>query len=393
MGGSMNIRGSRQGTLVTNLGGNMAYRSFRPAPLPSILPLNLSDDTMLLLSRCSHKLGEIVGMARFVPNADMYLTMYVRKEALLSVQIEGTQCTFDDVLDPDNQDLVHQDVSEVISYISAMSYAVERMKTLPLCTRLLKETHARLLKGTRGEEKTPGELRSSQNWIGPAGCLLREAPYVPPNPQDMMDALGDLDVFINDGEGIDPIVKAALIHYQFETIHPFLDGNGRLGRLLITLSLINDHVLPSAMFYPSYQLKMRRREYYEELTRVREEGAYEEWVAFFCSCILESAEDAVNSMNRLVGVHLKAEELIRMGMGKNLANGLRALDLAEQHPILDASFVAERLEVSRSTATNLIKTLCGLGVLHLRDEGRQRYRVYVFEDYLKILREGGDPLS
>lgn len=388
----MKITGTRQGALITNLSGAMAYKSFRPAPLASVLPLNLSDETMLLLSRCSRKLGEIVGMARFVPNAEMYLTMYVRKEALLSAQIEGTQCTFDDVLDPDNQDLAHQDVSEVVSYVNALSYAVERMKSLPLCTRLLRETHARLLRGTRGEEKTPGELRTSQNWIGPTGCVLREAPYVPPNVQDMMDALGELDVFINDGKGIDPVVKAALIHYQFETIHPFLDGNGRLGRLLITLSLINDGVLPDAMFYPSYQLKMRRREYYECLTRVREEGDYERWVEFFCSCILESAEDAVSSMNMLVEVHQRAEESIRGGMGKNLANGLALLDLAEQHPILDASFVASCLDVSRSTATNLIKTLCDLGVLRLRDTERRRYRVYVFEDYLRILRSGGDPL-
>lgn len=389
----MRITGTRQGLLVANLSGEMAYRSFRPAPLQSVVPLALPDECQLLLSTCARKLGELSGMARFVPNANMYLTMYVRKEALLSAQIEGTQCTFDDVLDPANQQLVHQDVSEVISYINALLYAEERMKSFPLCTRLLKEVHSRLLKGTRGEEKTPGEVRVSQNWIGPAGCVLREAPYVPPNVDDMAQALGDLDLFINNGAGLDPIVKAALIHYQFETIHPFLDGNGRLGRLLITLSLINDGVLPGAVFYPSYQLKVRRGEYYERLTRVREEGDYEGWVAFFGSCMLASAEDAIDSMRRLVDVHRSAEGVIKQSLGKNLSNGLRLLDVAEEHPILDVSLVIERLGVSRSTATNLIKTFCELGILHQRDAERQRYRTYVFEDYLSILRAGGEPLE
>ncbi len=209
----------------------------------------------------------------------------------------------------------------------------------------------------------------------------------------MAQALGDLDLFINNGAGLDPIVKAALIHYQFESIHPFLDGNGRLGRLLITLSLINDGVLPGAVFYPSYQLKVRRGEYYERLTRVREEGDYEGWVAFFGSCMLASAEDAIDSMRRLVDVHRSAEGVIKQSLGKNLSNGLRLLDVAEEHPILDVSLVIERLGVSRSTATNLIKTFCELGILHQRDAERQRYRTYVFEDYLSILRAGGEPLE
>ena len=182
-------------------------------------------------------------MLRFVPNASMYLAMYVRKEALLSAQIEGTQCTFDDILDPENVELAQRDVADVVNYIRATEYAVRRMNELPLCMRLLKEVHAELLSGTRGSEKNPGEVRSSQNWIGPAGCGLRNAAYIPPNVDDMHDALGELDKFINSDIAIDPIVKASLVHYQFETVHPFLDGNGRLGRLLITLSLMNDGAL------------------------------------------------------------------------------------------------------------------------------------------------------
>ena len=389
----MRIQGSRQGRLVTNLSGELAYQSFRPTPLGEVLPLALTDEDQLNLSTCSRRLGELCGMARFAPNAPLYLTMYVRKEALLSAQIEGTQCTFDDVLDPANQTLVRQDVTEVVSYVNALTYAVERIETLPLCTRLLREVHARLLKGACGEEKTPGELRTSQNWIGPRGCVLREAPYVPPNLEDMADALSELDKFINNGAGLDPIVKAALVHYQLETIHPFLDGNGRLGRLLITLSLIHDGVLPGAIFYPSYQLKMHRSEYYERLMRVREEGDYEGWVRFFYQCLLESAVDAIQSMGRLVEVHSKAEATIREGLGKNLSNGLKLLDLVEEHPILDVAMASEKLGVSRTTASSLIKTFCELGVLSQRKEEKQRYRTYVFEEYLAVLRAGSDPLS
>lgn len=388
----MQIQGTRQGVLVGNLSGKMAYRSFKPARLDSIMPLAISNDCQLLLSACSRKLGEISGMARFVPHADMYLAMYVRKEALLSAQIEGTQCTFDDILDPNNQEAVHKDISEVVSYVDALDYAVKRLNDLPLCTRLLRETHARLLRGTRGEDKTPGELRATQNWIGPRGCTLNEAPYVPPNVADMQEALADLDKFINNGVGLDPIVKAALIHYQFETIHPFLDGNGRLGRLLITLSLINDGVLSSAVFYPSYQLKMRRSEYYQKLSAVRERGDYEGWIEFFCECLLVSAEDAIDSMDMLVEVHQSAERALREHMGKNLQNGYRMLELIEEHPIVDVGFAVQRLGLSRTTVASLIKEFCSLGILSQRDDGRQRYRTYLFNPYLDVLRAGSDPL-
>lgn len=388
----MQIETTRQGVLVKNLHGDLAYRSFKPVPLPSVFPLNLSDRARFTLAACSRRLGEIAGMARFVPNADMYLTMYVRKEALLSAQIEGTQCTFDDIFDPGNDVSVHRDVAEVVSYVNALNYAVHRMEELPLCTRLLRETHGVLLRGTRGEDKSPGDIRTSQNWIGPSGCTLREAPYVPPNVDDMRTALSDLDAFINDGEDIDPIVKAALVHYQFETIHPFLDGNGRLGRLLITLSLINDGALQKAVFYPSYQLKKRRAEYYRHLTDVRERGRYEEWVEFFAESLLASAEDAVKSMDELVAVHSDAEAIVRERMGRSASNGLRLLELAEAHPILDIPFATERLGLARGTVATLVKAFCEAGIFTTRDEGKQRYRTYLFERYLNVLRADTAPL-
>lgn len=393
-GASMRFTNNGQGLLRQNLLGLSAYESFCPAPLSRIVPLELGHHDVRLLAECSRKLGEVEGMMRYVPNASMYLAMYVRKEALLSAQIEGTQCTFDDVLDPGNKDLMHKDVADVIHYVDATEYAVHRMEELPLCMRLLRETHERLLAGGRGDTKQPGQTRSSQNWIGPAGSTIQTASYVPPNIDDMRSTLDELELFINreDDDPVDPIIKAALVHYQFETVHPFLDGNGRLGRLLITLSLINDGVLHHAAFYPSYELKRNRNEYYERLTAVRERGDYVGWVRFFCACMLASATDAVDSMGRLVVLHESAQGRIRDHFTRSASNGLRLLELLEGNPIVNASFISERLGVSRTAAMNLIGEFCALGILHQRDEGKQRYREYLYEDYLGILRAGSDPL-
>ena len=392
LGCAMMWKDNGQGFLRKNLSGKAEYLSFVPAPLDSVVPIALEDDSVRLLGACSRKLGELEGMLRFVPNSSMYLAMYVRKEALLSAQIEGTQCTFDDILDSENADLVRRDVADVVNYIKATEYAVKRMEELPLCMRLLREVHSALLSGVRGSERQPGELRSTQNWIGPGGSTLKNARYIPPNVEDMNDALRDLERFINEEDSIDPIVKAALVHYQFETIHPFLDGNGRLGRLLITLSLMNDHALSAAVFYPSYQLKLRRAEYYERLMGVRERGEYAQWVAFFCDCLLASAEDAVGSLERLVDLHNSNAALIYESLGRAAANGQRLLELLEGNPIVDVAFVAERLGIARTTASNLVKDFERLGILVQREEGRQRYRTFLYEAYLGILRQGGDPL-
>ena len=366
-----------QGFLRKNLSGEAEYQSFVPAPLDSVVPIELSEEAIRLLGACSRKLGELEGMLRFVPNAQMYLTMYVRKEALLSAQIEGTQCTFDDILNPENADLVQRDVADVINYIKATEYAVNRMDELPLCMRLLREVHSILLSGVRGSDKQPGEVRSTQNWIGPGGAMLKSATYIPPNVDDMNEALRDLERFINEVGDVDPIVKASLVHYQFETIHPFLDGNGRLGRLLITLSLMNDHALSAAVFYPSYQLKLRRTEYYEHLMDVRENGAYAKWVG---------------SLERLVSLHNSYTALINDSFDRSSVNGQRLLELLEGNPIVDVAFVAEKLDIARTTASNLVKDFVELGILVQREKEKQRYRTFLYEDYLAILRQGSNPL-
>lgn len=382
----------RQGYTRNNLSGISAYRSFVPASLDAVLPLSVDNEMTRLLSSCSRKVGEAEGMSRFVPNADLYLTMYVRKEALLSSQIEGTQCTLDDVLDPSSAIADMREVADVVNYVAASNYAVKRMKVLPLCVRLLREVHEILLSEVRGYDKRPGELRTSQNWVGPGKSTIATAPYIPPNCVDMQNCLSDLEHFMNQEVAIDPIAKAALVHYQFETIHPFLDGNGRLGRLLITLLLMQAGVLTKPVIYPSYQLKLRRAEYYDWLTRVRETGDYEGWVRFFCECLLESANDACASMERLVQLHNEVQSLIVNNIRRGQPNALALLELLEAHPIVKVSFLAERLDISRSTANALKDAFCELGILKQRDDGRQRYRTYLYEDYLTILRDGADPL-
>lgn len=388
----MRWKDNGQGFLRKNLRGKLTYESFVPGPLDTIIPLKLDDETIRNLTACSRMLGKLEGMLRFIPNAPMYLAMYVRKEALLSAQIEGTQCTFDDILNPDNVPLVKSEVADVISYVRATKLAVEEMRNMPLCLRLLRKVHATLLEGIRGAERDPGMVRSSQNWIGPAGCTLREAAYIPPNVDDMNVALGGLDRFLNESHNVDPIVKAALAHYQFETIHPFLDGNGRLGRLLITLSLLNDNVMSGAVFYPSYQLKLHRSEYYERLMDVRQNGSYAKWVAFFCECLLASATDADDALTHIVMLHNDNANLVNDRLGRSASNGQRLLELLEGNPIVNIGFVCEHLGISRTTVARLVHDFERLDILQRRDAGKQRYRVYLYEAYLTILRQGSDPL-
>ncbi len=382
----------RQGRTKTNLSGAMAYESFVPSRLQDVLPIAVDGETTRILSACSRKVGEVEGMSRFVPNADMYMTMYVRKEALLSSQIEGTQCTLDDILDPNASGSLNADVADVINYVHASNFAVDEMRRLPLSQRLLREVHRELLSGVRGQDKEPGHLRESQNWIGAGGSTIATARFVPPNVDDMRDALSELEQFINYENEIDPIVKAALVHYQFETIHPFLDGNGRLGRLLITLSLMNDGVLTQPILYPSYQLKLQRDEYYRRLSAVREEGDYEGWVKFFCESLLTSATDATVSMMSLVELQRDSEKLVADTLGKGRQNGMDLLRLLYAHPIVSISFIAEHLEVSRSTASQLVNRFCALGILEQKD-GQKRYRTFSYERYLEILRLGVNPLE
>ena len=294
---------NRASCFITNLSGEMAYQSFRPNPLPPEPPIEMSNEMIAKLIDANRRLATLDGLSSRIPNMDLFVSMYVRKEALLSSQIEGTQCTLDDILNPFAEENTNLNVSDVVNYIRAEEYAINRLQTLPLCNRLIKETHAVLMEGVRGQEKNPGEFRYSQNWIGGQGSTLRNARYIPPNPEDMINAMSDLEKYMNGEDSLDPLIQAALIHYQFETTHPFLDGNGRVGRLLITLFLMEKEILSTPSVYISYFLKMNRIEYYDRMTQVRKTGDYEQWILFFLQALSDSAEDAIQTIDELTRMH------------------------------------------------------------------------------------------
>lgn len=392
-------RSIRSGQLRRNLSGEQAYFSFLPAPLPPNPAIAVDAEMSALLRSIHADIGLLHGMASSISDLPLFLGMCVRKEALFSSQIEGTQATMDDMFDPTIDRNAKPDVAEVMDNVQAVLYAVKQItdpspSALPLCMRLLRETHKVLLAHCRGRDKEPGEFRHSQNWIGPAGCTLEAACYVPPNVDDMKQALEDLEAFFHrETPELDPVVKAALIHCQFETIHPFLDGNGRIGRLLILLYLMHVNVLSSPLLYISYFLKLRRGEYYELMMAVRRDGAYEEWVRFFLKATSAALSDAIGSIRKLCALH----EADRQKVSESTARAsvrerrLRFLDYLEHNPIIEIKATAEALGLSFPTASKLVSTFVELGVLQ-ETTGRRRGRTFAYESYLAILRKDAEPL-
>lgn len=374
----------RAGIFVNNLAGEMAYRSFRPAPLPPI-DFQIDDEMIEALTLATKAIAVLDTLAVHIPNVNLFVSMYVRKEALLSSQIEGTQATLEDVLDPMIEKNTNQNVADVVNYIKATEFALSRLKSLPLCCRLLKETHAVLMEGVRGQEKNPGEFRTSQNWIGAAGSTLRTARYIPPNPSDMLEAMSDLEKYINSEDSLNVLIQAALLHYQFETIHPFLDGNGRIGRLLITLFLIEKKVLKTPALYISYYLKQNRIEYYDRMSEVRNKDNYEQWVKFFLRAIHFSAEDASQTIEKLSGLHDRNMEKIQK-LGRASATALKVFHYLEQNPIIDISKTAQELGISFSTTSGAIRRLEEQGIL-VQTNNASRNRVFSYEKYLNLLRK------
>lgn len=375
----------RSGSYKSNLSGEMMYKSFVPTALPPKPPLALDDALSSLLIKANCAVAKLEAIGSRLPSVPLFVSMYVRKEALLSSQIEGTQATLDDILDPYIEQNTNQNVSDVINYIKATDFATERLKTLPLCCRLLLETHEILLRDVRGSEKEPGEFRRSQNWIGAQGSTLKMARYIPPSPEDMQAAMSDLEKYINEVDQTDLLIKIALIHYQFETIHPFLDGNGRIGRLMVNLFLKENQLLTYPTLYISYFLKRNRIEYYDRLTEVREKGNFEQWVKFFLQGIYESAEDAIETIDKLAALHEKnlaaiIEADTRTGILKKLFAHI------EQTPIIDIRKTSAALESSYNTISTAVKKLMELGVLAQVDKKR-RERSFAYEEYLAILRK------
>jgi Fic family protein len=373
---------TRAGRMITQPEG---YRAFIPAPLPPDPPLAFDAQLATVLGRAGTALGRLDGVSATLPNPDLFVAMYVRREAVLSSQIEGTQSTLDDVLayeiDPKRPNLP-RDIDEVVNYIAAMHYGLKRLDTLPLCLRLLREIHAQLMEGTRGGNKSPGEFRESQNWIG--GRTLGDATFIPPPKHEMRAALGNLERFIHDSGGLDPLIVAALAHAQFETIHPFLDGNGRIGRLLITFLLCHEKVLQRPVLYLSHYLKQHRATYYDRLMAVRLAGDWEGWLGFFLTGVADVSREAEQTARQIV--HLREDIRQRAQSGHMSARAFRLIDYLFQKPIINVNAARDYLGVSFAAANSLISELTGLGVL-TEMTGGSRNRVFRFGAYIDLFRD------
>jgi len=377
---------NRAGVFKSQLYGELAYQSFLPSPLPPSPPLVIDDEMTQLLIRANTWIAKLESISSLIPHIALFVSMYVRKEALMSSQIEGTQCTLDDVLDPTLELNANRDVADVINYIKATDYAINRLKEFPLCARLIRETHKVLMDGVRGQEKSPGEFRISQNWIGGEGVSLKNARFIPPHPDDMISAMSDLEKYLHAPDTLDVLVRAALIHYQFETIHPFLDGNGRIGRLLITLFLLEQKTLTTPALYISCFLKKNRIEYYDRLTLVRNKGDYEQWIKFFLRAISESAQDAHENTIRLIKLHDDHLERINT-LGRARLTALQVFEYLERNPIMEIKGTAQALQLSFNTVASAVKRLIEVGIL-VQSGGNRRGRTFSYKEYLDILRVG-----
>ena len=378
---------TRAGYFRQNLTGELAYSSFVPSSLPPNPPVVLDAEGVELLIAAHRQLAVLEGLAARIPNMELFMSMYVRKEALLSSQIEGTQATLDDVLDPFLDVNANRDVADVVNYIRATEFALRRRAELPVCNRLIREIHAVLMEGVRGQEKYPGEFRRTQNWIGGAGSTLKNARYIPPNVEDMNAAMSALEAYMNADAVLDLLIRTALIHYQFETIHPFLDGNGRVGRLLITLFLMEKNLLSKPALYISYFLKQNRIEYYDRMSEVRRTGNYEQWIMFFLRAVAESAADAIDTVDRLHDLHEKNIALLTEGVNRKQFPTLTKLfSYLEAHPIIEVKKTAEALGVSYNAAARAVGVLMEKGILEQREQVGKT-RIYSYAAYLDILRK------
>ncbi len=384
---------SRLGIYAKTTVAGEAVRAFVPPPLPPVPPLNITPHLQDLIEKANRGLGRLDGVARIFPDPELFLYMYIRKEALLSSQIEGTQSSFSDLLLFENEEAAGvpvNDVEEVSHYVAAMNHALERLRGgFPLSLRLIRETHGILLSGGRGADKMPGEFRASQNWIG--GSRPGNAAFVPPSPDRVVECMGLLEKFLHDDPVRTPLlIKTALAHVQFETIHPFLDGNGRVGRLLITLLLCADGALAQPLLYLSLYFKTHRDAYYDLLQRVRTEGAWEDWLDFFLTGVIDTTEQATRSAQSIFELFRNDRE--RVGkIGRASASALRLHQALQEKVILSIPGAAKRLGLSQPTVTASMRHLEQLGIVRERS-GRRRNRTYAYDAYLKILEEGAQPI-
>lgn len=339
--------------------GPHGYVAYFPRPIPR--SIELSPENLIRLADAEAALGRLAGAGRLLPHPHLLVQPYLRREALASTRIEGTQASLLEVFDAEaSEQPLNADVEEVVNYVHAMEAGLRRLRELPVSTRLIREMHTVILAGVRGRERQPGELRSTQNWIGPPGATIETATFVPPPPDELANLLADLERFIHEEPALPPLVQAALVHYQFETIHPFLDGNGRLGRLLIVFFLVVRDRLPEPLLYLSPYFEARRDEYYDALQGVRERGDLDRWLALFLDGVRVQSTDAVLRAERLTDLREDYRSRVRSAT-RGAANDLVAL--AFEQPVLNARFVERRLSVTRPAALTALRLLAKLGIL------------------------------
>ena len=388
-----NIENKRLGRYSVTTFGSETVRAFMPPALPPVPPVQL-DRLQLLLEQANQAIGRLDGLASVLPDLSLFIYAYVRKEAVLSSQIEGTQSSLSDLLLFENEaapGVPLEDVQEVSNYVAALTYGMDRIKSgFPLSLRLICEIHNALLSQGRGSDKQPGEFRRSQNWIG--GTRPGNAFFVPPPPDKVMQLMGELELFLHDErQELPHLIKAGLVHVQFETIHPFLDGNGRLGRLLITFLLCTSGALKEPILYLSLFFKANRQSYYDHLTAVRVSGDWESWLEFFRRGVKETAEQAVSAARRMIAM-LEADRKKIEALGRPAASVLRIHQYTQTRPIFSIRGAVEATGVSYPTVAGAVQHLQRLGIL---DEitGKQRDRLYAYDEYLAILNEGTEPFS
>ena len=376
----------RAGTYIKQASG---YRAFIPKPLPPTPPLAMDAEMVRLLADASLGLGRLDGVGALVPNPELFVAMYVRQEAVLSSQIEGTQCTLEEVLkyelDPGG---VAQpaEIAEVVNYVGAMNHGLARLADdFPLSLRLIREIHARLMQGVRGAASDPGEFRRTQNWIGPPGATLQNARFIPPPVPEMNDALGDLEKFLHDTESLPALMHFGLVHAQFETIHPFLDGNGRVGRLLITFLLCQRGILRRPLLYLSHFFKMNRAEYYDRLMAVRESGHWEQWLKFFLRGVAEVSASATATAEAILALQNEHRQIVLEKAG-NAPLGQRLLDFLLRQPLVTVRAIEAQLDCAYVTANKLVEQFAALGILR-ETTGGQRNRQYEYSPYLRLFED------
>jgi Fic family protein len=382
----------RLGRYIVKTYGEEIVRAFVPPPLPPNPPVGL-EALQRLLEQANQSLGRLDGLASVLPNLSLLIYAYIRKEAVLSSQIEGTQSSLSDLLLFENDEapgVPLNDVQEVSNYVAALNHGLDRLRGgFPLSLRLIREIHAVLLSKGRGSDKQPGEFRQSQNWLG--GTRPGTAAFVPPPPELVPDCMSALELFLHDElEPLPVLIKAGLVHVQFETIHPFLDGNGRLGRLLITFLLCAAGVLRDPILYLSLYFKQHRPTYYDLLDRVRAKGDWETWLAFFLTGVRDTAEQAAGAACRILAIFEEHRRKIE-GLGRPAASVLRVFEHMQRSPIVSIPAAAESIGISAPTVAKSLEHMQRLGLLR-EITGRQRHRLFVYEAYLAILSEGTEPI-